>query len=183
MAESDQEESPEGDGPQDVSDAAEVSPEEQSGSPLKKILTFVKARKYAVLGGLGGVAALGLVIAFLLGVFSPHEENGVQLDIPAPPILYEMPKISVDLKSNLLIAPMISFVLLVEISPDSKPKLEAQMPRILDAINKYLRTQTRTDLSGAAGSEHLRHDLKTIITNAMKPDIIGEVLFKKILIR
>jgi flagellar FliL protein len=64
-----------------------------------------------------------------------------------------------------------------------QPKVEALMPRVVDAFQVYLRELRTEDLQGSQGIHQLRAELLLRVTAAVKPVKVNDVLFKEMLIQ
>ena len=62
--------------------------------------------------------------------------------------------------------------------------VEANLPRLLDAMNTYLRELRASDLAGSAGIQRLREELLLRSNKALAPSVkVNDVLFKEIVIQ
>ncbi len=68
-------------------------------------------------------------------------------------------------------------------NPLDQPKVDAQMPRIIDSFQVYLRELRPDDLQGAAGMHLLREELLSRVQLAVQPVKVKDVLFREILIQ
>ena len=69
------------------------------------------------------------------------------------------------------------------IDAESLPVTRAAQPRIVDAMQSFLRDCSRDDLDGRAGTDMLRQALLTIVNDAIVPHQANTVLFKEIMIQ
>lgn len=63
------------------------------------------------------------------------------------------------------------------------PLIEAQMPRIIDAFNTYLREMRREDLQGSAGLYRLEHELMLRLQKTLVEGEVTDILFREIIIQ
>ena len=65
----------------------------------------------------------------------------------------------------------------------TKQTVEANMPRIRDSFQVYLRELRSGDLQGSAGLHRLREELLLRINKIISPDSISDILFKEIIVQ
>lgn len=165
-------------------DADSENAEAEDEAPAKKGLSgklkiiIIAVAALLVLGG-GGA---GL---WFSGVFSSNNERSATIDLPGPPVFYEVPQITVDLKPTAQRArPFIRLEIQIELQGDSaKQAVINNEPRILDAMQSHLRDTTAEELQGKLGTEQLREDLTAITNRFIAPEHAITVRFMRILIR
>lgn len=98
---------------------------------------------------------------------------------------YEFPKLTVFLKSANPRNPALANIRVTAefVSPDSLPVTKAAQPRIVDAMQSFLRGCSREDLDGRAGTEKLRQAFLDIVNDSIEPHHANTVLFKEIVIQ
>lgn len=128
----------------------------------------------------GGVAGL-----LLGGVFGGGEGGSktAELTLPAPPILYELPEMLVDLKTGRCRSSFLKVQAVVELSEDFVPRLEEARVYILDRLQTFIRQHERIQLVGKAGTELLREGFTRIVNQAIEPDKVANVLFPRIILQ
>ena len=155
------------------------APEGKGG---KKKLIIIAAALLLVLGG--GAGAYFFLFA---GHDGEHgEEKGsttAVIELPEPPILHEMASMMSDLKTDRCRSPFIKFKAVIEISPSYLPKFQEEETRILDGIQSFLRTQTRSQMVGRKGTDNLRAGILTSINRAIAPDKALNVLFRELVLQ
>ena len=170
-------ETPEDENGEDAAqDNGDASPVTGLSQKLKMIILAVVA--VLVLGG-GGA---GL---WFSGVFTTHDPHTATVELPGPPVYYELPQMTVDLKPTPQRArPFIRLQIQIELEGESAMQATINNePRILDAMQSHLRDTTAEELQGKLGTEQLREDLTTITNRVIAPERAISVRFMRILIR
>ena len=72
---------------------------------------------------------------------------------------------------------------MVEIVTRDLPLLQAQELKIVDKMQGYLRSQTRDEVAGGPGTEHMRDGISAIVRDIMGEVQIESVLFREILLQ
>jgi flagellar basal body-associated protein FliL len=99
---------------------------------------------------------------------------------------YDFPKLTVFLKKTNARTPALANIRVTAefVSPDSVPVTRAAQPRIVDAMQSFLRGCSREDLDGRDGTEMLRQALLEIVNDAIpQQHAANTVLFKEIVIQ
>ncbi|NBO19506.1 MAG: flagellar basal body protein FliL, partial [Proteobacteria bacterium] len=133
---------------------------------------------------MGGAAA-----AYFTGLIgaSEHKEN-TELGPDGKPIekaiFYTLPEFLVNLnsagKSN---ASFLKTTVILEVAHKADiPKIEGNLPRLIDAVNTYLRELRPSDLAGSAGLQRLREEILLRANKALVDVKINDVLFKEIIV-
>lgn len=141
-----------------------------------------------------GVAALVLLIAgagaaYYFGVFSKKEEHAaVELGPDGKPIekpiFYTLPEFLVNLNTGGKQSSFLKATVILEVAHQSEvPQVEANLPRLLDALNTYLRELRPSDLAGSSGIQRLREELLLRANKTLTPIKINDVLFKEIIVQ
>jgi len=147
-------------------------------------------KKIIILGVLAVVVLLaGGAGAYFMGLFGKHEEHAVAL-IGADgkpiekPIYYTLPEFLVNLNSSGKQSSFLKTTVILELAhQDDVPQIEANLPRLLDMLNTYLRELRPTDLAGSAGIQRLREELLLRANKTLAPTKINDVLFKEIIVQ
>lgn len=100
------------------------------------------------------------------------------VELPDPPIYYDFPKLTVDLKTDRCRSPFLKFQPTIQLSATYLPRLQEEQVKIIDRMTTYLRSQTRSDLMGKEGTEKLRSGVIDIINREIAPAKALAVLFK-----
>lgn len=100
------------------------------------------------------------------------------------PDYYPMPEFLVNLNSGTKQASFLKTTIVLELkSPTDRLTVEANLPRLFDAFNTYLRELRASDLSGSAGIQRLREELLMRANQVLTPTKINDVLFKEIIVQ
>lgn len=142
----------------------------------KKLFIFAAVAGVLVLGGAGAYfsGALG-------GGGEHHEETeGVKQEVA----YYSMPEMIINLSSPGKTASFVKATVILELNNklDAVP-IEANLPRLMDAFNTYVRELRPSDLAGSAGIARLREELLLRANKALDPLKINDVLFKEIVVQ
>ena len=96
----------------------------------------------------------------------------------------ELPNLLVNLQSSGPRMRYLKLALALELAnPSEVETLRALTPRILDAIQLYLRALTVDDVQGAIGMERLKQELTARINRAVAPLRVRGVLVKEMLVQ
>jgi flagellar protein FliL len=175
------EEAKEGEGKE--GEAKEGEGEAAPKKSKKKIIIIGVLALVVLLGGAGG--------AYYAGMFGAHEEKaegGMELDEEGKPILkvvyYTLPEFLVNLNVGGKQTSFLKTTIILELNKQMDVAMvEANLPRLLDAFNTYLRELRASDLAGSAGIQRLREELLLRANKALAPTKVNDVLFKEIVIQ
>jgi len=167
------------DAPEENEDSSEDSAEGSGGK--KKLILIIAGVVVLILVGVGGAFVMGAFDS-LLGKGKHEVEEVVEIP-PGPPVYHEFPQMVVDLKKTGSRIHYIKIKVVAEIVTRDLPLLVAAELKITDKIQSYLRSQTRKDLAGGAGTERMRTDIDKIIAKVMGPVKVEGVLFREILLQ
>ncbi|MBC8268399.1 MAG: flagellar basal body-associated FliL family protein [Rhodospirillaceae bacterium] len=156
-------------------DGEESEEKEGSGGGKKKLFLIIGV-VVLLLGG-GGAGAY-----FMFAGGEPEKEEVVVIP-PGPPVYHEFPQLVVDLKKKGARTNYIKLKVVVEIVTRDLPLLVAQELKIVDKMQGYLRSQTRDEVAGGAGTENMRNGITKIVTEVMGEVKIEGVLFREILLQ
>lgn len=150
-----------------------------------------KSRKKIIIIGVLAIVLLlgGGAGAYFAGLFggSEHKEN-TELGPDGKPVekavFYTLPEFLVNLnsggKSN---ASFLKTTVILEVAHKADiPKIEGNLPRLIDAVNTYLRELRPSDLAGSAGLQRLREEILLRANKALVDVKINDVLFKEIIV-
>lgn len=167
--------------------------EKKGGS--KKLILMVAVPLVAVMGIAAGAYFTGLAdpILAMVGVGAPPKEanapaaaggHGAPGEAVAQSVFYDLPDMLVNLNSPGRRQSYLKIRVSLELSnPLDQPRIEQQMPRIVDNFQVYLRELRVEDLQGAAGVYRLREELLSRVNAAVKPTKVNDVLFKEMLVQ
>jgi flagellar FliL protein len=154
------------------------SEQETKKTGSKKLIMMIVAA-VCIIGG-GGAAA------WFLGYldFAGSGASSMEAEPAKPVVFYTLPEITI----NLSTAGSRTQYLKLEIDLEYENKnhtsiIDANIARILDAFQVYLRELRVSDLEGSAGLFMLKEELRRRINNAIYPASINQVLFRSILIQ
>ncbi|WP_222873169.1 flagellar basal body-associated FliL family protein [Hankyongella ginsenosidimutans] len=96
----------------------------------------------------------------------------------------DLPEFLVNLRTTGSRASFLKLTISLEVSnPEEAKEIEAQMPRVIDGFQTYLRELRVEDLSGSAGLFRLKEELLRRINVTLAPARVDDVLFKEMLIQ
>jgi len=150
-----------------------------------------KSKKKLIIIAIAALALIGGGAGFFLtkgGKDKAAEEEEVQLDENGNPIkhsvYYTMPEILVNLNSSGKSSVFLKETVILELPKQSDvPLVEANLPRITDSINTYVRELRSSDLAGSAGIQRLREEILLRVNKSIAPTQINNVLFKEIVVQ
>jgi flagellar basal body-associated protein FliL len=98
---------------------------------------------------------------------------------------FDFPKLTVFLKKTNSRQPALANIRVTAefVDPAVLPVTKTAQPRIVDAMQSFLRDCSREDLDGRAGTEMLRQAFLSIVNDAIEPHQANTVLFKEIVIQ
>jgi flagellar FliL protein len=140
----------------------------------KVLVLYIVLPLVVLIGGGAGVYFSGLLGG------SSHE---AEKPVIAEPVFYDLP----DFLVNLSGPPPQHFlkmkVTLQIVDKDATKRLDAEMPRVLDAFQVYLREIRPEDLEGSAGILRVKEELLRRINLAIQPPLATDILFKEVIIQ
>ena len=155
-------------------------------APAKKKLSIVMLALIVVVPLLligGGAAAYFLF-------FAKSEDaaaTAAKAEEAKPPkamVFYNLPELLVNLNSQGRRSSFLKISLSFELADATDiPRIEAVLPRIVDAFQTYLRELRPEDLRGSAGLYRLREELLARVNTSAQPARVNDVLFKEMLIQ
>lgn len=156
-------------------EAAPEAPKGKLAGKMKFIIIGVVV--LVLLGGGAGV--------YFSGILHVEKSYETTVMLPGPPVYYELPRITVDLKPTEKRArPFIRLGMQVELQGESaKLAFQENEVKIMDSIQSHLRSITPDELSGEEGTQRLREDILIIINRIIEPELAITVLYKEIFIR
>jgi flagellar FliL protein len=163
--------------------------EAEEGAPGKKRLAGKKIVLF-------GAAPLLLVIAIGAGLMfsgppggdatesGEAEAGAVEPGKPGDVVFYDLPEMLVNLNSGGRQSSFLKIQVSLELdSPESIPRVEAMLPRIIDNFQVYLRELRPDELSGTKGVVRLKEELLARVNTAVEPVRVYDILFKEILVQ
>lgn len=150
----------------------------------KKLIIIAVAAIVLIAAGVGGAFFAGLI-----GGSTEHAELAEgEIGPDGKPVLtavfYTLPDFLVNLNTGGKQTSFLKAVIVLEVQKSSDiPTIEANLPRLMDGYNTYLRELRASDLSGSAGVQRLREELLLRGNKALAPVKINDVLFKSIVVQ
>jgi len=170
----------------DAADGGSPETDKSSGGK-KKLILLVVLPLLLIVGAAAGAYFTGLAdpVVAMLGGGKKEAEAPKEKGVTAPPVFYELPEMLVNLSPGQGRRPahMKIKVRLELSSAVDTPKIEAMLPRIVDAFQVYLRELRVEDLQGAAGMYRLREELMMRVNRVAAPAKINDVLFQDVLVQ
>jgi flagellar FliL protein len=103
---------------------------------------------------------------------------------PKAMVFYNLPELLVNLNSQGRRSSFLKISLSFELADAADiPRIEAVLPRIVDAFQTYLRELRPEDLRGSAGLYRLREELLARVNTSAQPARVNDLLFKEMLIQ
>ncbi len=158
-------------------EGAEAGAEAGGKKKSKKKLIILVALVVVLLAAAGGGAFM------FLGGGGGHadvEESASKEQV----VYYTMPQMIINLSSPGKQASFLKATVILELQNSlDAVTIEANLPRLMDALNTYVRELRPSDLSGTAGITRLREELLLRANKALEPMKINNILFKEIVVQ
>jgi flagellar FliL protein len=157
----------------EVEGADEAAPAKRKLSG-KVLVLYIALPLVVLIGGGAGAYFSGLI-----GGGSHEPEKPVV----AEPVFYDLPDFLVNLSGP---APQHFLKMKVTLQitdKDATKRLDAEIPRVLDAFQVYLRELRPEDLEGSAGVLRVKEELLRRINLAIQPPLATDILFKEVIIQ
>lgn len=162
---------------------ADISEDEEGEAPAPakrrlagKVLILYIVLPLLVLIGAG----VGVYMSGILGG-SAEEEEAVK--VVAPPVFYDLPDFLVNLSGPPPAHYLKLRVSLEVVNADAVKLLEAEMPRVLDGFQTFLRELRPEDLEGSQGMLSLKEELLRRLALTTQEPLVTDVLFKEIIVQ
>ncbi|OHC73782.1 MAG: hypothetical protein A3G18_05240 [Rhodospirillales bacterium RIFCSPLOWO2_12_FULL_58_28] len=146
----------------------------------KKMIIIIVAALIVLAAGGGGA------YFFMFAGHGDEKDQGSTLaviDLPEPPVLHEMGQIIVDLKTDKCTSPFIKLKPMIEISASYIPQFKEKEAKIIDALQVFLRSLTRSEVVGKEGVDRLRGGFAEVIDRELAPAKIRAVMFKEFILQ
>lgn len=145
---------------------------------MKRVVIIAVALVVALGLGLGG----GLLAGRYLAPLAPGSAPPAPPEPKAPPnpdLIYDLPETLAALDDASGRGMLLRLGISVECpTAEDLSKLQEYLPRVLDVLQVYLRTQQLKDLRGVKNVERLRGELKTRMEAVIAPGKINRLLFR-----
>ncbi|MDO8289004.1 MAG: flagellar basal body-associated FliL family protein [Parvibaculum sp.] len=125
-------------------------------------------------------AGVGVYMSGLLG---GGEEEHAEKPVVAVPVFYDLPEFLVNLSGE---APrhFLKMTVTLQITDaEAALRLDAELPRVLDAFQIFLRELRPEDVSGSAGMLRVKEELLRRINLAVQPPVVKDILFKEVIVQ
>lgn len=157
--------------------------EAEGGKKSKKKLIIIAVVLVVLLIGGGAGAYFG---GFIGGDHGSEQAEGAteKNKEEAKKEYMDLPEFLVNLNTSSRSSSFLKMTIVLDLA-DAKDTavIEANMPRILDSFNAYLRELRPSDLYGSAGLYRLREELLVRVNKIVAPVQVNDILFKQILIQ
>ena len=173
-------ENPEGsENPEGEATATEIEAPKK-GFPMK--LVIIIAGAVLILGG----GAAGFLYFTSMGRHMIGLDKGEShaAKLPEHIAYYELPEMLVNIQSTEKRRPYLRVMIQLELhNPDDTHGMDLLKPRIIDAIQIYLRELRVEDLEGSAGSQRLKQELLKRVRATAAPIEVADVLFTNFVVQ
>lgn len=160
-------------------EGAEGEGEGGGGKKSKKKIIILGILALVLLGGGAG----GAYYAGLFGGGGKKSETTGE-DGATQAVYYTMPEFLVNLNASGKANSFLKTTIILQLKgPTDVVTVEANLPRLMDTFNTYLRELRSSDLAGSAGIQRLREELLLRTNKALAPMEIQDVLFKEIVVQ
>lgn len=124
-------------------------------------------------------AGVGVYMSGLLG----GEEEHAEKPVVSAPVFYDLPDFLVNLSGE---APQhfLKMTVTLQITDaEAAKRLDAELPRVLDAFQIFLRELRPEDVAGSAGMLRVKEELLRRINLAVQPPVVKDILFKEVIVQ
>ncbi len=172
----------------DKKEGAEGEAKEGEGAEGGEAAPKKSKKKLIIIGAAALVVLIGGAVGVYFAFFNKHAEQteeGKEGEKGTPKaVYYTLPEFLVNLNSGGKQTSFLKMTVVLEMESqlDVMP-LEGDLPKLLDALNTYLRELRASDLAGSAGIQRLREELLLRANKAVAPIKINDVLFKEIIVQ
>lgn len=179
----------------DAEDSAAPAPQAadgEAGDPVAKAkrMTLILSTAALLLGliggGAGGYLASGLLGGGATAATDSHAApaHPVVDDKKGPPVYINLPKMQVNLASDRCRGLYLRLELTAEVGgEEAAAASRAAQAVIVDRVTAYIRSQTKDNIEGRAGTDRFRNNVTTIVNEAIQPHQVRNVLFKDFLLQ
>jgi flagellar FliL protein len=162
----------------------EASPAvKQAGFARRKLALIVGGALLLISGAGAGAYVLGL-LDMVLGAENAAEAKQNEKIAQAAPVFYALPELLVSLNTGERRSTFLKVKVSLQLTDAAdQPRVERQLPRIVDYCQVYLRELRLEELRGSAGTARLREELLRRISAAVAPVPVDDVLFGEIFVQ
>ncbi|MEQ8326997.1 MAG: flagellar basal body-associated FliL family protein [Parvibaculum sp.] len=162
---------------------ADISEDEEGEAPApakrrlagKVLILYIVLPLILLIG-----AGVGVYMSGILGGSAEEEET---VKVVAPPVFYDLPDFLVNLSGPPPAHYLKLRVSLEVVNAEAVKQLEAEMPRVLDGFQTFLRELRPEDLEGSQGMLSLKEELLRRLTLTTQEPLVTDVLFKEIIVQ
>lgn len=159
-------------------DVSEEEGEEEAAAPAKRKLSGKVLVLYIVLPLVLLIGAgAGVYMSGLLGSHEPEKP------VVAVPVFYDLPDFLVNLSGPAPQHFLKMKVTLQIVDAEAAKRLDAELPRVLDAFQVFLRELRPEDVDGSAGMLRVKEELLRRINLAVQPALATDILFKEVIVQ
>jgi flagellar FliL protein len=162
-------------------DADDFDESEGEGIPVKRKLSGKVLILYIVLPLVVLIGAgVGVYMSGLLG---GGEEAHEEKQTVVVPVFYDLPDFLVNLSGD---APQHFLKMKVTLQitdAEAAKRLDAELPRVLDAFQIFLRELRPEDVEGSAGMLRVKEELLRRINLAVQPPLVTDILFREVIVQ
>ena len=168
-----------------LDEAVEGEDGEGGGKKKSKKKLIIILVVLLLIGGGGAGAYFSGLLGGSNEVEVPKEENAEEaLKKAGEKHYYGLPEFLVNLNTSSRQSSFLKMVIILDLVDKKDEKLiEANLPRINDSFNTYMRELRPSDLYGSAGLYRLREELLDRINKIIAPAAVNDILFKQILVQ
>ena len=168
-------------------EAADSALEEGGEKKKKKKILLIAIVALVVLAGGGAALLLGgdKKEHTEMGDKSPEEmEHNLEGIADGVPVYFELPQLLVNLNTGGKTTSFIKAGITLQLySATDVPSVQANLPRLIDNYNAYLREMKTSDLYGSAGMFRLREEMLKRAQLVLDPVKVRDVLFREMLVQ
>jgi flagellar FliL protein len=145
----------------------------------KKLIIIIVGLLVLLIGG-----AAGAYFGGFIGGGEHSDSGGNSEKTEAKKTYLDLPDFLVNLNTSSRSSSFLKMTIVLDLADEKdKATIDANMPRILDSFNAYLRELRPSDLYGSAGLYRLREELLARVNKIVAPAQVNDILFKQILIQ
>lgn len=125
-------------------------------------------------------AGVGVYMSGLLG---GEKEKHEEAKVIAPPVFYDLPEFLVNLSGS---APQhfLKMTVTMQITnAEAAKRLDAELPRVLDSFQIFLRELRPEDVEGSAGVLRVKEELLRRVNLAIQPPLVTDILFREVIVQ
>tara|TARA_R110000868_G_scaffold86685_1_gene243017 strand:- start:6345 stop:6836 length:492 start_codon:yes stop_codon:yes gene_type:complete len=152
----------------------EAAPEKRKLSG-KVLILYIVLPLVVLIGAGAGV--------YMSGLLGGGEEKHEEAKVIVPPVFYDLPEFLVNLSGD---APQHFLKMKVTLQitdAEAAKRLDAELPRVLDAFQIFLRELRPEDVEGSAGVLRVKEELLRRINLAIQPALVTDILFREVIVQ